>query len=150
MKPLSLPFPAPVPTNWKPPTLPSLSGTNELGFDTESNGLKWWSGDRVIGVSIYSANPSCPSEPLNEYYPCSHLGGGNIPEEQVKEWCRRELRDKLLVGHNIKHDVHMMREWGVDLEAQNCRVADTMHYAALLDDHRKKFALSVLAPKFFK
>lgn len=37
---------------------------------------------------------------------------------------------------------------GVDLEAQGCTVSDIAHTAALLDDHRRRFALEVLATDF--
>lgn len=42
----------------------------------------------------------------------------------------------------------MARAWGVDLEAQGNICSDVMHYAALLDDHRKKFAQETLVKDF--
>jgi DNA polymerase-1 len=129
--------------NWTAPIdLPSLDGISELPFDTETNGLKWRDGDRPIGLSFMLPNGK------TFYLPWGHRGGGNLDEEAIRRWAQRELRDKLLVGANIKFDVHMMRAWGVDLEDQGCRVTDIQHYAALLDDHRRKFSLDVLAKEF--
>jgi DNA polymerase-1 len=42
----------------------------------------------------------------------------------------------------------MFWNWGVDLEAQGCRLHDVQHAAALLDEHRRRFALNVLAEEF--
>jgi DNA polymerase I-like protein with 3'-5' exonuclease and polymerase domains len=42
------------------------------------------------------------------------------------------------MGHNLD----------VDFEEQGCTVSDIMHTAALLDDHRKRFALDVLAEDY--
>jgi DNA polymerase-1 len=55
------------------------------------------------------------------------------------------LRGKHLIGLNIRFDIHMLREWGVDLEAQGCTAHDVGHAAALLDDHRRAFSLDALA-----
>jgi DNA polymerase-1 len=132
----------PVPEGWRPDELPSLDGIHELGFDTETNGLRWWDGDRPVGLSV--AAPGLKSR----YLPWAHVGGGNLPEERVKEWARRELRGKRLVGLNTRFDAHMMREWGIDLVEQGCTFGDAGHYAALLDDNRRSFSLEAVAQTY--
>ena len=128
----------PVEHDWTPPALPDLADIHELAFDTETNGLQWWEKHRPIGCSITRPDGS------TLYLPWGHQGGGNLDENQCRAWAHRELRNKHLVGLNIKFDIHMMRAWGVDLEAQGCTFSDVGHYAALLDDHRHRFSLDSL------
>lgn len=130
--------------DWTPPEPPPLDGIHDIQFDTETNGLRWWAGDRPIGISI------CLPDARTFYLPWAHRGGGNLQEEQVKRWAQRELRGKRLTGLNTRFDVHMLREWGIDLEEQGNEVSDVGHYAALLDDHRKKFNLNILMKDFLK
>ena len=127
-------------TSWRPPEPPSLDGINELDLDTETNGLHWWNGHRPIGMSL-----ALPKGTV--YLPWGHRGG-NLDEDVVKRWARQELRGKRLRGFNLKFDVHMLREWGVDLEAQGCTLNDLSLSAALLDDHRMKFKLEDIAQEF--
>lgn len=127
---------------WEPPTPPSLDGIQDIELDCETNGLKWFAGDRPIGIGL-----ALPRE-RTFYLPWGHKGGGNLPEETVKEWARRELRGKRIANLNTRFDVHMLREWGVDLEAQGCVVTDVGHHAALLDDHRQRFSLESLVDDF--
>ena len=141
----SAPFvPAYVPSaeslTWTPREPPELGRQEELGFDTETSGLKWWGGDRPVGISIAYAGADGW---VNQYLPFGH-NGGNLDEAVVKRWAERELRGKHLVGANIRYDIHMMREWGIDLEAQGCTFTDVSHQAALLDEYRKEFTLDSL------
>jgi DNA polymerase I len=125
--------------DWKPQAPPPLDGMAELCLDCETNGLRWWAGDRPIGISIFLPDGR------NQYLPWGHKGGGNLDEAAVKEWARRELRGKRITNLNTRFDIHMLREWGVDLEDQGCRVSDVGHYAALLDDHRLYFNLNSIS-----
>jgi DNA polymerase-1 len=131
------------PENWTPDELPTnLGNIQMLGYDTETNGLRWHKSDRPIGLSIYHPDLG------KRYFPWGHQGGGNLPEEQVKRWAQDNLRGKTLLGLNIKFDIHMTREWGVNLETIGCKVADVSHYAALLDDQRLKFSLDALTKDY--
>jgi DNA polymerase-1 len=130
-----------VPDGWCPDELCSLDGIYELGFDTETDGLRWWDENRPGGISI--AAPGLGAK----YFPWGH-SEGNLPEERVKEWAQRELRGKRLVGLNTRFDAHMMREWGVDLIAQGCTFGDVGHYAALLDDNRRSFNLESVSQTY--
>jgi DNA polymerase-1 len=119
---------------WRPENPPPLDGITEVVVDTETSGLAWWRGDHIIGIAI--AFREREGKWVTYYLPFGHAGGGNLDEAVVKEWCRRELRNKILIGHNAKFDNHMFYSWGVDLEAQGCVWRDTLHMVALDDDLR--------------
>lgn len=126
-------------SDWTPVPPPPLDGIDEIYLNFETTGLKWFDGDRPIAASL------CLPDGQTFYLPWGHRGG-NLDEAVVKEWAHRELRGKLITNINTRFDIHMAREWGVDLEAQGNRVSDVGHYAALLDDHRKRFRVDELIP----
>lgn len=123
--------------NWRPPEPPCLDGIDTVFLDCETNGLNYWKGDRPIGIAL--AVP----DGRKWYLPWGH-SGGNLSEDTVKRWAQRELRNKHVVNLRTQFDIHHLYAWDVDLEAQGCTVADVGHYAALLDDHRRKFNLNDL------
>jgi DNA polymerase I len=132
-------IPPPDDGGWTPRTdWPSLAGFDEIGFDVESTGLKWWKGDRAIGYSIGLPNGDA------FYLPTGHRAK-NLDPDKVHAYLRAELRGKTLVGVNNKFDTHMSRVSGLDLEALGCKLKDMAHVAALLDDHRREFSLEALA-----
>lgn len=127
-------------TDYTPPEFPLVAsaGITKVYLNFETNGLKWFDGNRPIGCGIgLPDGRRC-------YLPWAHLAGGNLDEATAKRWAQRELRDVKIININTRFDVHMGREWGVDFEAQNCTVSDVGHYAALLDDHRMRSGLDTL------
>lgn len=122
---------------WRPDPPPSLTGVHEICLNVEASGLKWFEGDLPIAISIHTGSRSY-------YLPWGHSGAGNLDEAVVKEWARRELRGKRITNINTRFDIHMMREWGVDLEAQDNEVSDVGHYVALLDNNRLHMNLDSL------
>jgi DNA polymerase-1 len=134
--------------DWRPQPLPVLDDRFhdiELDFETygqgKQGGLKWWNGAHPCGFAIYYGDRI-------QYVPVGHKGGNNLDEKVVKQWAHRELRGKRITNLNTRFDVHISREWGVDLEAQDNEVSDVGHYAALLDDHRYEFSLKSLVRDF--
>lgn len=138
-------IPEPVVSNherWVPEAPPSLAGIRDVELDCETTGLKWWEDDRPIGIALRTPNGRC------QYLPWGHRGGGNLDEAVVRRWAQTELRGKRITNLNTRFDIHMMRAWGVDLEAQGNEVSDVGHYAALLDDHRQSFSLESIAQDY--
>ena len=64
-------------------------------------------------------------------------GEGNLDQAAVFDWFRQELRDKNVIAHNAKFEHHMLLNLGLNLEGQGCRLYDTMHLMALLDDRKR-------------
>src|SRR3954469_8749382 len=112
--------------DWKAEPPPQLDGIKEIYLNFETNGLRWWAGDKPISASITYGDKT-------QFLPWGFTGG-NLDEDVVKRWAQRELRGKRIINTNIRFDIHFARVWGVNLEEQGNEVADVGHYAALLDD----------------
>lgn len=128
---------------WQPTAPPSLAGHTDIRIDFETTGLKWWDGDRPIGVAYH-----LPATGESGYLPYGHKGGGNLGKEQVIDWLRHEVRGKHIVNSKTNFDVHMARVEGVDLVEQGNTFSDVAFYAALLDDHRNRFSQEILVRDF--
>lgn len=126
---------------WRPATPPDLSRYDTIRLDFETNGLRWYAGDRPVGLAVGFGDQEV-------YLPFGHLGGGNLDEEVVKRWAQRELRGKRIENHTLSFDLHMFRAWGVDVTEQGNTFHDVSHSAALLDDHRYRFNLKALSEEF--
>jgi DNA polymerase-1 len=81
------------------------------------------------------------------YLPVRHGGGGNLDEELVRRWVRRELSDKNVYSFETKKMLHALQTWGVDLEAAGCRMHDVQYAAALIDENQHGWNLPVLAAR---
>jgi len=113
---------------------PRIDHAPVMVVDTETTGLKWWE-DRLFGVSIalpdFSAYWDVRTDPgviqwLNDL----------IAERRVDIW----------VGHNLKFDLHFLREAGVAIPLD--RIDCTMVRAALISEHEPVYTLDFLARKY--
>lgn len=126
-----------------PDDFPNLAGVDLVAYDLETTGLRWWAGDRPVGVVVAWQDGDRVE---SRYLPFGHRGGDRQhSEEGVRRFVVDQLAGKTLTGLNLPFDAHTSREWGADLEAIGCRLADVGHRAALLDDHRTKFSLEAIA-----
>lgn len=129
--------------DWRPPEPPCLTGVDEIELDFETTGLKWWAGDKPIGVGY------CLPDGTTGYLPFGHQGFTNqLSEEQVKEWMRSEIRGKRINNSKVSFENHMAREWGVNLEDQGNVLSDCQHWGALLEDHEHRFGQDVLCERY--
>lgn len=128
---------------WRPDEPPDLRGIDTVVLNFATSGLDWSKGDRPIGLTVSTLDGK-----LTRFLPFGFEYGGNHDEAAIKRWAREHLRGKRIVNSKTKFDVHMSREWGVDLEEQGCTFSDVQHTAALLDDHRKRFAIDILAAEY--
>ena len=128
---------------WIPDEPPDLTGVDHVVLNFATNGLDWMKGDRPIGVTVSTLDGQ-----MKRFLPFGFAFGGNLDEMTVKRWAQEQLRNKKIINSKTKFDIHMAREWGVDLEEQGCTFSDVQHTAALLDDHRKRFAIDILAAEY--
>lgn len=135
--------PRPAESDWRPDEPPSLDGIPEVVLNFATDGLRWAQGDRPGGVTV-----ATPDGQKTWFLPFRFKYGGNLDEAQVKRWAQTELRGKTIRNANTHFDIHMAREWGVDLVEMGCAFSDIQHTAALLDDRRKQFRLDKLAADY--
>lgn len=80
------------------------------------------------------------------YYPTRHEGGFNLPESQVQSWLSDAVRGRHVKNLNTRFDCHFSRSPGwTDWRDLAASLGDVGHYAALLDDHRKRFSLEAIS-----
>lgn len=133
--------PVRVESNWVAQEPPSLDGIKDIVLNFATNGLDWKQ-HVPIGLTVSTLDGQ-----LCRFLPFGFKYGGNLSEDTVKRWYDREVRGKHITNANMRFDLHTSRTgWGIDLDdARGNTFSDIMHTAALLDDHRKKFALDILA-----
>lgn len=128
-------------SDWRPDEPPDLSEFDEIGIDFETDGLKWWAGNKPIGAAVWT--------PKRSYWlPWGFRGGGNLDEAVVKRFFHEQVKHKKIRNLNVGFEVQMALAWGVDLEAQGNTMSDAGHWAALLDDWRKRFSQEELVKDF--
>lgn len=133
------------PAEWKLEAPPSLDGIDEVEIDFETDGVDWWQRDIAIGFALRLPNGK------KKYYPFRHRNCSDQLDPAVAlRWLQTELKHKRITNASTRFEVHTARAMGADLVAQGCTFSDVMHYAALLDDHRKRFALNELAKDYLQ
>ena len=110
---------------------PNLVG-QDVFADVETTGLKWWQ-DGIFGVAV-RVNKQ------NYYYDIRR-------HPNAVKWLKDQLpQARRFVNHNIKFDLHMLREAGVIIpdHLPEC----TMVQAALINEHEYEYTLDHLAEKY--
>lgn len=130
-------------SDWKVQEPPELTGIKDIILNFATTGLDWAHGDRPAGVTVSTLDGQ-----LCRFLPFAFQGDQNLDPEVVKRWLREQVRGKHILNSKTKFEMHMSREWGVDLEEQGNTFSDIQHTAALLDDHRKRFSLDILAKDY--
>ena len=115
-------------------TFPRIDRAPVVVIDTETTGLKWWE-DRLFGISIALPDFSAYWDVRTDPGVIQWLGD-LIDERRVDLW----------VGHNLKFDLHFLREAGVAIPLD--RIDCTMTRAALISEHEPVYALDFLARKY--
>lgn len=133
----------PMPDGYVPDPVPELRGETHIILDAETTGLRWWDGDRPVGWAWY-----LPQSGRKGYLSFGHEGGYNSCDPETALRWMRELRGLHMENANTKFDLHMSRAWGADLAEQGFTFGDVQHRAALLDDHRFRLNLDLLAHDF--
>lgn len=128
----SVPSAAQSAERWQlPRELPDLAGVPVLSLDTETNGKNPFK-SVPVGVSI-----AYRTDTLNKMYlPFGHAEG-NLDPERVRNWLEWNLTGKEVLFANAKFDIHVLRNWGLDVEELGVKPRDVAFNAALLDDNRR-------------
>lgn len=126
-------------TFWPKP-LPADQKT--IVFDVETSGLDW-KRDKVVGYVITLG----PNPEDTTYYPVRHEGGDNYNPDEVEAWIRSwaHREDLLIVGHNLKFDMHFSANYGIVFGGKTCC---TMTTEALIDENQRGYSLDALTKKY--
>ncbi len=114
--------------------LEAMHKVEDCAFDTETDSLNTRDA-RLVGLSISMA------ERAGFYLPVAHVEGPNLSEPLVAEFFKA-LKEKRVIGHNLKYDFEVVAHNGYPLPE---RYFDTMIAAYLLDPDRSRFHLDGLA-----
>ncbi len=119
-----------------------LMTSDEIAVDTETTGLDVHNGDDyLMGICLSVEGMSC-------YMPFRHPVG-NLPKRflvQVEDL----LREKDLIWHNRKFDMHSLKTIGIDPLLFTGKQYDTLIIASLIDEEEFSKELDYLANKYLK
>lgn len=109
-------------SNWRPPQLsdlPSWKGAKRVGLDIETydpnlktTGPSVRTGGYIVGVSFALEGDTHKGAQRAYYLPIRHLGGDNLPIEQVLFYLRSQAREYTgtIVGANFQYDLDFLAE----------------------------------------
>lgn len=114
-----------------------LEGKKELSIDTETDSLRVMDA-KLVGIGIGDEEGRAWYIPLN----------GNIEKERVISLFKPLLENPEIgyFGHNIKYDLHILRNHGIDI--QNIAF-DTMVASYLVAPQKQRHNLDALSLEFF-
>lgn len=116
-----------------------------IGLDTETNGVGYFHGDYIVGLSM-----SLPKADYHCYIPVRHeTTDYQLPADHVFSVLEHYLTDPKLgkVLHNAKFDYHMFSNEEIYLQGI---VMDTMVAMHVLNENEMSYALKNLATKYGK
>ncbi|MBN2830317.1 MAG: DNA polymerase I [Candidatus Cloacimonetes bacterium] len=117
--------------------LKSMEKFPVVAFDTETDNIDSHLA-KLVGVSL-------AFEDKKAYYlPFNHMNSENLSLDEHLPQLANALKRKLLVGHNIKYDLHIMHYAGFDLSNP---IFDTMIAAYILDAGQQRYSLDSCAEK---
>jgi DNA polymerase I len=87
-----------------------LAREDSIAFDTETNGLRWYAGDRLFSIAIADAHEEYYFNfHTNEDIPAENI----LPRERIADFSEVFQAKGEAIGHNIKFDMHMLADEGV-------------------------------------
>lgn len=119
---------------------PRMPKAGKVVFDVETTGVDWKK-DHIVGI-VVTLGPG-PKETW--YFPIRHADG-NMDVDTVLNWVRDWSRnpDLLIVGHNLKFDLHMAANEGIIFAG---KLECTMVNAALIDENAGAYNLAECAKR---
>lgn len=110
--------------------LERVERSDDIVMDTETTGLKTWTGDKVVGVA-------CKAGGTGMYFPFRHGAGTNLAPERLRQLVKA-LSGKRLRGFHLRFDLEMMHNEGLPAPPQ---IEDTLIAAVLMNENEPSFAL---------
>lgn len=107
--------------------------------DVETNGLKVYLGNRIIGIAIKGVGRNTAY-----YFPFRHEAGANLPIDYMLPLIRM-ARSRTQIGANYKFDMQMLK---VDGFTWPKKIYDVQLAAHLLDENRSNFKLKDMAVEY--
>ncbi len=111
--------------------LNKMSKYEYIAFDTETTGIDPHDCE-LVGVSIAFDKGE------GYYLPFRHLEAENLDTKKHLPSLVKALKNKVIIGHNIKYDLHVLHYEGYDFKN---KLFDTMVAAYLLDAGRGAYSL---------
>ena len=124
---------------WRIKPFPELTNHKNVVIDTETSGLDIWGSSVPVGLAV-------ATEEDTYYFPWGHDSGEQVPLDKVRWWAKNELQGKVIIGHNLKYDLHMLEKVSTNLREVENSFADTMNMQALLNERPPGgFSLSAMS-----
>lgn len=115
-------------------------------YDLETTGLEPFRQDRLIGVAILIPDMTGKTDGKSFYAPFRHLSGKNLPTKSLYHLAPYlSDPDRLLIGFNIKFDIHFTE---VERMTVHNQLEDVMLAAHLANENEMSFALKRLGAKY--
>lgn len=136
---------------WSPPSLsdlPSWKDARRIGIDTETFAPKL----KQLGVGNrrggFIAGVSFAIEDGPRYYlPIRHQGGDNLPEKQVLDYLRAEMKgfQGELVGAHLAYDIDHL--WDEGIETSHLRHRDIQIADPIINELHRSYSLNNIAQR---
>lgn len=112
-----------------------LKKAEKIAIDTETDGLDAMQAG-LVGISL------CTADDHAWYLPLGHRLADNLATNEVVKHLAAVLKGKLLIGHNLKFDLQILKRHGLDLDNP---LFDTMLAAYVLDPGTMAYSLDACA-----
>lgn len=132
-------------SDWVPTMPPDFQPNEPIGLDFEYlPDERSVLGSRPFSYAVYS-----PTRKAGWYVPWGHLAGGNVDKDLAVRWLANNLVGRDVHGLNVKAEMHMVRNLGLDPRRMGTRPHDCAFPPTLLDENRLSgFSLEALAEEY--
>ncbi len=111
--------------------------TEIVSLDTETTSTNAITAN-LVGISF------CFNNNKAYYIPIDHTFADNLNLTEVRDIMSKFLKDKLVIGHNFKYDIHVLTNHGFKISN---KLFDTMLAAYLLDPGKNEYSLDECAKR---